>query len=108
MIAAFLKSKGDSESALSFQEMPLYVPRQRMFSAVVFASLAVLLIAVPAFSQPASSGRALSNAQILGAEDPSKQCAVGSDPSENCFTLTRTGIGGTMAAVFGVKKEIPV
>lgn len=31
------------------------------------------------------------------------------DPDENCFTLTRTGIGGTMAAVFfGVKKEIPV
>jgi len=42
---------------------------------VVFASLAVLLIAVPAFSA-ASGGRASSNAQILGAEDPSKQIAV--------------------------------
>jgi subtilase family serine protease len=47
-----------------------------MFSAVVFASLAVLLIAVPAFSQSASAGRALPNAQILGAEDQSKQIAV--------------------------------
>jgi len=50
--------------------------RRRMFPAVVFASLAVLLIAVPAFSQSASSRRALSNAQILGAEDPSKQITV--------------------------------
>jgi hypothetical protein len=25
----------------------------------------------------------------------------------NCFTLTRTGIERTMAAVFGAKKEIP-
>jgi len=49
---------------------------RRIFSAVVFASLAVLLIAVPAFTQPVSRGRALSNAQILGAEDPAKQIAV--------------------------------
>lgn len=49
---------------------------RRIFSVVVFASLAVLLIAVPAFSQLASGGRALSNAQILGAENPSKQIAV--------------------------------
>ena len=54
----------------------MFQDRHRMFSAVVFASLAVLLIAVPAFSQSASSGRALSNAQSLGAEDPSKQIAV--------------------------------
>ncbi len=54
----------------------MFPDRHRMFCAVVFASLAVLLIAVPAFSQSASSGRALSNAQILGAEDPSKQIAV--------------------------------
>ena len=49
---------------------------RRIFSVVVFASLAVLLIAVPAFSQLASGGRASSNAQILGAENPSKQIAV--------------------------------
>jgi|SRR5580658_144895 subtilase family serine protease len=47
---------------------------RRMFSAVVFASLAVLLIAVPAF--PASGGRSVSNVQVLGAEDQSKQIAV--------------------------------
>jgi hypothetical protein len=29
------------------------------------------------------------------------------DPDENSFTLTRAGTGGTMAAVLGVKKEIP-
>jgi hypothetical protein len=28
------------------------------------------------------------------------------DPDENSFTLTRTRDGGTMFAVFGVKKEI--
>jgi len=50
--------------------------RRRIFPAVVFASLAVLLIAVPAFSRPASGGRPLSNAQILGAEDPSKEISV--------------------------------
>ena len=44
-----------------------------MFSTVVFACLAVLLIAVPAFAQ-ASGGRG--NAQILGAEDQSKQISV--------------------------------
>jgi len=49
---------------------------RRIFSVVVFASLAVLLIAVPAFSQLASGGRASSNAQILGTENPSKQIAV--------------------------------
>jgi len=43
---------------------------------VVLACLAVLLIAVPAFSQSASGDRALSNTQILGAEDQSKQIAV--------------------------------
>lgn len=45
-------------------------------AAVVLACLAVLLIAVPAFSQLASGGGALSNVQILGAEDQSKQIAV--------------------------------
>jgi subtilase family serine protease len=44
-----------------------------MFPTVVLACLAVLLIAVPAFSKSASGVRA---AQILGAEDPSKQIAV--------------------------------
>lgn len=47
---------------------------RRIVSAVLFASLAVLLIAVPAFS--ANSGRALSNAQVLGAEDPAKEINV--------------------------------
>jgi hypothetical protein len=28
-------------------------------------------------------------------------------PTANCFTLTRTGIERTIAAVFGTKKEIP-
>ncbi len=46
---------------------------RRMFPAVVLACLAVLLIAVPAFSQPASGVR---TSQILGAEDQSKQIAV--------------------------------
>ncbi len=31
----------------------------------------------------------------------------GSDPDENSFILTRTAIAGRIAAVFGVKKEIP-
>jgi subtilase family serine protease len=48
--------------------------KSRIFSAVLFAGLVVLLIAVPAFSAPASSGRG--NVQILGVEDPSKQIAV--------------------------------
>ena len=43
---------------------------------LVLARLALLLIAVPAFSQPASSGPRLTNVQILGPEDPSKQIAV--------------------------------
>ena len=47
---------------------------RRIVSAVLFASLAVLLIAVPAFS--ANSGRALPNAQVLGAEDPAKEINV--------------------------------
>jgi len=46
---------------------------RRMFPVVVLACLAVLLIAVPAFSQPASGVR---TSQILGAEDQSKQIAV--------------------------------
>jgi subtilase family serine protease len=47
-----------------------------MVSAVLFASLAVLLIAVPAFS--ANSDRPLPNAQakVLGAEDPAKEINV--------------------------------
>src|SRR5271166_6346111 len=45
---------------------------RRMFPAVVFVCLTVLLIAMPAFSQ--SSGVRAS--QILGAEDQSKQIAV--------------------------------
>ncbi len=32
----------------------------------------------------------------------------GGDADENYFTLTRTGIEGRIAAVFGIKKEIPV
>ncbi len=50
--------------------------RRSIISAVLFASLAVLLIAVPAFS--ANSGRALPNAQarVIGAEEPSKQINV--------------------------------
>jgi subtilase family serine protease len=48
---------------------------RRILSAVVFASLAVLLIAVPTLSQAANGGRP-SNAQMLGAEDQSKQIAV--------------------------------
>jgi subtilase family serine protease len=48
--------------------------QRRIVSAVLFASLAVLLIAVPAFAQ--SAGRLPSNAQILGAEDQSKQIPV--------------------------------
>jgi subtilase family serine protease len=43
---------------------------------VVLASLAVLLIAVPALAQSASGVRALSTPQILGAEDQSKQISV--------------------------------
>ena len=42
--------------------------------AVVFASLAALLIAVPLFAQ--SAGRVPSTAQILGAEDQSKRISV--------------------------------
>jgi subtilase family serine protease len=49
---------------------------RRRISTLVFASLAALLIAVPAFSQSENGGRALSNAQNLGAEDPSQQIAV--------------------------------
>jgi subtilase family serine protease len=49
---------------------------RRNFPAVVLACLAILLIAVPAFSQSASGGRALSNAQILGAANQSKQISV--------------------------------
>jgi subtilase family serine protease len=48
--------------------------RRRIVSAVLFASLAVLLIAAPGFAQ--SAGRVPSNAQILGAEDQSKQISV--------------------------------
>lgn len=50
--------------------------RCRIFSTVVFASLAVVLFTVPGFSQSASGNRALSNVQILGAEDQSQQIAV--------------------------------
>jgi subtilase family serine protease len=49
---------------------------RKNFSAVVLACLAVLLLAVPAFSQSASGVRDLFNPQILGAEDQSKQIAV--------------------------------
>jgi hypothetical protein len=49
---------------------------RKIFPAVVLACLAVLLITFPAFSQSASSVRALPNAQILGAEDQSKQITV--------------------------------
>jgi len=47
-----------------------------MIPVVVLASLVILLIAVPAFAQSASGIRALPNAQMLGAEDQSKQIAV--------------------------------
>jgi len=43
---------------------------------MVLASLAVLLIAFPAFAQSTSSVRALANTQILGPEDQSKQIAL--------------------------------
>jgi hypothetical protein len=49
---------------------------KRRISAVVFASLAALLMAVPAFSQSTNGVGALSKAQIPGAEDQSKQIAV--------------------------------
>jgi len=49
---------------------------RRMIPVVVLASLVILLIAVPAFAQSASGIRALPNAQMLGAEDQSKQIAV--------------------------------
>lgn len=49
---------------------------RKNFPAVVLACLAILLIAVPAFSQSASGVRTLPNTQILGAEDQSKQIAV--------------------------------
>jgi subtilase family serine protease len=50
--------------------------RRSIVSAVLFASLAVMLIAVPAFS--ANSGRPLPNiqAQVVGVEEPSKQISV--------------------------------
>ncbi len=49
---------------------------RRIFPAVILACLVVLLITVPALSQSANGGRALSNVQVLGAEDLSKQIAV--------------------------------
>jgi subtilase family serine protease len=48
--------------------------RRSMLFAVLFGSLAVLLIAVPAFS--ASGGRTLPTPQVLGAEDPGKEIEV--------------------------------
>ncbi len=44
--------------------------------AVVFVSLAVLLIAIPAFSQAANAGRTFPAPQVLGAEDPARQISV--------------------------------
>ena len=49
---------------------------RRIFPAVVLACLAILLIAVPAFSQSARGVRDMSKVQILGAENQSKQIAV--------------------------------
>ena len=49
---------------------------KRSIPVVVLACMAALLIAVPAFSQSAGGVRGLSNAQILGAEDQSRQIAV--------------------------------
>jgi subtilase family serine protease len=49
---------------------------RKNFSAVVLACLAILLIAVPAFSQSASGVRPLPNTQILGAANQSKQISV--------------------------------
>ncbi len=50
--------------------------RSSILSVVVCASLAILLIAAPTFSQAANSGRASSAAQNLGPEDPSKLITV--------------------------------
>ena len=49
---------------------------RKNFLPVLLFGLAISLIAIPAFSQAANHGRAVSNAQILGAEDPSKQIDV--------------------------------
>jgi hypothetical protein len=38
----------------------------------------------------------------------SESRAVVGDPDEKCFTLMRTGIGKTIEAIFGAKKEIPI
>jgi subtilase family serine protease len=48
--------------------------QRRILSAVLFASFAILLIAVPVFAQ--SAARVPSNAQILGVEDQSKEISV--------------------------------
>jgi len=53
------------------------MPRNcKISSPVVFACLAILLIAAPAFSQSAAAARTLPNTQILGTEDPTKQITV--------------------------------
>lgn len=49
---------------------------RKIFPVVVLACLAVLLIAVPAFSQSADAARSLPNTHMLGAENQSKQIAV--------------------------------
>jgi hypothetical protein len=38
----------------------------------------------------------------------SESRTIGGDLEENCFTLTRNGLGDTVIAVLGVKEEIPL
>jgi len=45
---------------------------RKNFLAALLFGLAISLITIPAFSQAASHGRAVPNAQVLGAEEPSK------------------------------------
>jgi len=52
------------------------MPQNNLRFLPVLACLVLLMIAVPAFSQLPSSSPRLTNVQILGAEDPSKQIAV--------------------------------
>ena len=49
---------------------------RKNFLAAILVSLAVLLVAIPGFSQAAKGGRPMPNAQILGAENPSQQLNV--------------------------------
>jgi len=58
------------------------MPRNcKISSPVVFACLAILLIAAPAFSQSAAAARTLPNTQILGTEDPTSRLPLRSGSS---------------------------